>query len=232
LRQVTVGLFGPLGHIGLVALLVGMVMCVAIRPASAQMNIPQAGKPSSLASGMPGGMKPPPLKPPQAAPAALPGAASRTDLVAPAQGTPIVDPTEALFDAINRGDIASARDAIDRGADLDGQSVLGMSPLDLSVDLGRNDITFLLLSLRNGDGRPRQNDSAQATKNGKAIKQASAHTQAGGKGLTSTKTATRASATSSIKSVAQVAPVGPRLFAGDGGTPNPGVGFLGFDNKH
>ena len=59
-------------------------------------------------------------------------------------------PTAALFDAINRGDIIAARDALNRGADLNAQNVLGMTPIDLSVDLGRNDITFLLLSMRSG----------------------------------------------------------------------------------
>ena len=67
-----------------------------------------------------------------------------------------MEPTEALFDAINRGDIATARDAISRGADLHGHNILGMTPLELSVDLGRNDISFMLLSMRAADdGRRR-----------------------------------------------------------------------------
>jgi hypothetical protein len=79
-----------------------------------------------------------------------------------------MEPTDALFDAINRGDIGTARDAISRGADLHGHNVLGMTPLELSVDLGRNDISFMLLSMRarrqqqrsrprrsRPDGRPR-----------------------------------------------------------------------------
>jgi ankyrin repeat protein len=78
---------------------------------------------------------------------ALPGAQSNPDDVAKATNTDL-PPTDALFDAVNRGDIATSRDAIARGADLNAHNVLGMTPLDLSVDLGRNDITFLLLSLR------------------------------------------------------------------------------------
>ena len=62
-----------------------------------------------------------------------------------------MEPTEALFDAINRGDIAAARDAISRGAELNGHNILGMTPMELSVDLGRNDISFLLLSMRGTD---------------------------------------------------------------------------------
>ena len=63
-----------------------------------------------------------------------------------------MEPTDALFDAINRGDINAARDAISRGANLRGHNVLGMTPMELSVDLGRNDISFLLLSMRGADG--------------------------------------------------------------------------------
>ena len=65
-----------------------------------------------------------------------------------------MEPTDALFDAINRGDIAAARDAVSRGADLGGRNLLGMTPLDLSIDLARKDITFMLLSMRGGDSAP------------------------------------------------------------------------------
>jgi hypothetical protein len=238
----------------LLALVVGLAFCAAIRPASAQIgsggiNMPQTSNPSSLI-GPPAGLKPVPMKQPNNTPPdALPGAVSHSDRVAPSQGAPIADPTQALFDAINRGDIASARDAIDRGADLDGESVLGMTPLDTSVDLGRNDITFLLLSLRNGDSRSAGRGAVQTTQGGPAAKAGSTHVPASGKaqiagqakaaGQTSTagqtKAAARAPATPPAKQAAQVAPaapVAPRLFAGDGGTPNPGVGFLGFDTKH
>jgi hypothetical protein len=167
----------------------------------------------------------------QAAPDVLPGAATRGDRVAPAQGAPIADPTEALFDAINRGDIASAKDAIDRGADLDGHSVLGMTPLDQSVDLGRNDITFLLLSLRNGETKLSRRAASQPA-------QASPGKPGDGKVPVSAKATTvsaktRLVARADTKSPSgQAVPVAPRLFAGDGGTPNPAAGFLGFDTRH
>jgi hypothetical protein len=222
------------------SLAVGLALCAVVPPANAQVgsngiSMPQPNNPSTM-GGPPPGIKQQPVKPAPPPPDALPGAVSRGG-PAPVQGAPIADPTEALFDAINRGDIASARDAIDRGADLDGQNVLGMSPLDMSVDLGRNDITFLLLSLRNGDSGPGRRGSVVTTQGGPTAKPGSAHAQTGGKVPTAsqTKAAARAPTTPPVKQAAQVPPAqptAPRLFAGDGGTPNPGVGFLGFDNKH
>lgn len=205
-------------------------------PTSGAPSMPQPGTTDSFTKG-PTTIAPPPeaAKPERAPAPVLPGAATRSDRVAPATGTAIADPNAALFDAINRGDIASARDALDRGADLDAHNVLGMTPLDLSVDLGRNDITFLLLSLRNGDiptGSHAPASTARAMLGGKP-----APTGPGGKPIptgakpASTRVATRAPATS-VRPVAPVAPATPRLFAGDGGTPNPTAGFLGFDNRH
>src|SRR5271166_4778306 len=99
--------------------------------------------------GLPGGGAPPPQKPAAPLPDALPGARTDKERVTPAdRNATEMDPNDALFDSINRGDLSTARDAIKRGADLHAHNVLGMTPLDLSVDLGRNDITFLLLSLR------------------------------------------------------------------------------------
>ncbi len=60
------------------------------------------------------------------------------------------------------GRYRGARDAISRGADLNGHNILGMIPMELSVDLGRNDISFLLLSMRSGDGGRNQQQTATA----------------------------------------------------------------------
>src|ERR1700742_258930 len=90
-------------------------------------------------------------KPPVAAPDAIPGATARAPAAPASKGTADLSPTDALFDAINRGDIAAARDALNRGADLNGVNILGMTPMELSVDLSRNDISFLLLSMRGED---------------------------------------------------------------------------------
>lgn len=84
-----------------------------------------------------------------AKPSGLPGARRGQAAVAPAERSALdMPPTEALFDAVNRGDMASARDAISRGADLQGRNILGLTPLELAIDLGRNELTFLLLSMR------------------------------------------------------------------------------------
>ena len=216
-----------------------LAVCAGVRPVWAQIGsagtaMPNPSNPSSLVGPMQP-LKGTPAKPAgQAPPDALPGAASRSDMVTPAQGGPIADPTEALFDAINRGDIASARDAIDRGADLDGHSVLGMTPLDQSVDLGRNDITFLLLSLVNGDTKAGHRTSAQTAQSGAAGKPVPAQGAASGKATApaKTKVAARAVTKPPAGQAAPAAPVAPRLFAGDGGTPNPAAGFLGFDTRH
>jgi hypothetical protein len=214
-------------------LIAGLMLGFGIQPACAQfsaggMQSPTAANPASM--GAPRVMSPAEVEKQkqQREPDALPGAAPRSDRVAPAAaGVHIADPTEALFDAINRGDIASARDAIDRGADLDGHSVLGMTPLDLAVDLGRNDITFLLLSLRNGDSRPAPRVGTQSAQANPATKQ-----PASAKSPAKPKVATRAPAAKPAVQTASATQGVPTSFGGDGGTPNATAGFLGFDNRH
>ncbi|WP_230975404.1 ankyrin repeat domain-containing protein [Acetobacter garciniae] len=85
-----------------------------------------------------------------APPAAIPGAAGM-DEDSGDHASRDVEPTVALFDAINRGSVTAAREAINRGADLHGHNILGQTPLDMSIDLNRNPITFFLLSLRGSD---------------------------------------------------------------------------------
>ena len=77
-----------------------------------------------------------------APPPALPGAVP-SDSAAPRGHVALdVNPNAALFDAINRGDLAGAKDALSRGADLQAVNILGQKPLDMAIDLNRNDITF------------------------------------------------------------------------------------------
>lgn len=161
-----------------------------------------------------------PPKPPTttAPPPALPGAAPSAGNPAPPVRSPLdMAPTEALFDAINRADIGAARDAISRGADLNGHNILGMTPMELSVDLGRNDISFLLLSLRQGDsgGNRPPPAAAQTAAKPPAARQAKQQQQR--------------HRPPAVQVAAPVQPQTPRLFSGDGGTPIPNAGFLGFD---
>ena len=204
-------------------LLAGLVL-IAL-PAKAQIGSPMTE--SSIRSGAPKAPAPKPTQPP---PAAVPGARARPDTVAPAdRASADLPPTEALFDAINRGDIVSARDAVSRGADLDGTNLLGLTPLELSVDLGRNDISFLLLSLRGpgcgsassrgpgaGDAPPAPQTPAERRR---ALAEARKEAQAQAR---------------QAKMQTAAAPVhqGPALFAGNGGTAVPSAGLLGFDPHH
>ncbi len=135
---------------------------------------------------------------------AQPGAAERT--------RQNLGPNEALFDAINRGDLRDARDAITRGADLNSRNVLGLTPLELSVDLGRNDISFMLLSMRGAAG------SAPSPRGRET-----------GIGGEPPRIAAPARSRQPTVPVQAAPPSLPRLWAGDGGTPQPDIGFLGFD---
>jgi hypothetical protein len=129
-----------------------------------------------------------------------------------------MSPTDELFDAINRGDLSAAQDAVGRGADLNGHNVLGMTPIQLSVDLGRNDITFLLLSAGGGAAPTSQTAAGPAQMLGK-----------GGGNRKVTRVAEHRPA-HAVREAAAPAPMQtPRLFAGNGGAPRPSAGFLGFD---
>jgi hypothetical protein len=164
-------------------------------------------------------------RPPEPPPDAVPGARSRQPVAPMTRAAGDMQPTEALFDAINRGDIAAARDAITRGADLRGRNILGMSPMELSIDLGRNDISFLLLSMRGGDdGRNRQAQPATAAAKGAPARQA--------RQVQAPVHAPRVTASRGVPASAQqpVPSQTARLFSGDGGTPVPNAGFLGFDS--
>ena len=146
------------------------------------------------------------------APKALPGARIENADAAPLNRPPSeMKPNEALFDAINRGDLASTRDAISRGAELETKNILGLTPVDLAIDLGRNDITFLLLSMRGAAGQ----SSVRASNAAPAV--------AGKPAAAAPKPVPRP------VSAAPVAPPQPRrVIVNDPGTPAPQAGFLGF----
>jgi hypothetical protein len=163
------------------------------------------------------------IKPAVPVPDAIPGAKARVP-AAPAT-KPITDmaPSDALFDAINRGDITAARDSLNRGADLDAVNVLGLTPMELSVDLGRNDISFLLLSMRGEDsGRGARSIGRDGPAGSAAPKTVAA---AGGHPMQKPTTRARPATAASRPATA------PKLFANDGGTALPSAGFLGFDAR-
>ena len=201
----------------------GMVLSTA---AWAQLGTgPLGGGPLGSSGSATARRTPAPEKPAIPAPSAIPGAKAREPAAPPTRSMSDMQPTDALFDAINRGDIAFARDALSRGADLNGVNVLGMTPMELSVDLGRNDISFLLLSMRGEDsGR----GSRAVSRNSGTAEQGGAMPAA-----RSTQTAKRrAPPAQATRAQTAAKPVtGPKLFANDGGTPLPKVGFLGFDQR-
>ena len=193
--------------------------------AHAQMGVPGFGGGGSPigASKHPatGTAAPPP-------PSALPGAQPTTRAAPQTESPASMDPTAALFDAINRGDLAAARSAIDRGADLDGKNVLGMTPIELSIDLGRNPITFLLLSMRGGE----PTGPARAATLGAGV---SGGKHAGASGATARAAKSppghpiaRQAAPRPVRPTARVAQEQPPAPGAGGGTPVPAAGFLGF----
>ena len=165
-----------------------------------------------------------------APPPAIPGAASSPDLVAPPSKVAAeMMPNEALFDGINRGDLAAARDALNRGADLNARNVLGQTPLDSSIDLNRNDITFLLLSMRPSSNTPGGSASGEAAAAAAPGSTAASRTSASRMAASRTAAGKPARAVRAKLARAPAAAPLARQFAGDGGAPNPAVGFVGFD---
>ena len=162
------------------------------------------------------------------APPALPGARAEPASVAPANKT-VTDmpPNEALFDAINRGDLANARDAVARGADLNGTNVLGLTPIELAVDLGRNQISFYLLSLRGEVA-----GSSASGPPGAARPPSRAERLAAERASAQAARAERASQTRAVSAERAPPPAQTaRLFTGGGGAAIPQSGFLGFDRN-
>lgn len=163
--------------------------------------------------------KPGPDKPVVPAPEAVPGTRAREPAAPATRQSVDMSPNEALFDAINRGDTPGVRDALNRGAELDAVNVLGLTPMELSVDLGRNDISFLLLSMRPDDDDRRSRTADRST----ALV---------AKGASGIKAGAGAKSAAPAHIPVQAKPVAtPKLFANDGGTPLPAAGFLGFDAR-
>ncbi|QDH16446.1 ankyrin repeat domain-containing protein [Swingsia samuiensis] len=146
-----------------------------------------------------------------APPSALPGAEASDDDGGGHARTD-VNPTNALFDAINNGSLNAAKEALNRGADTGAHNVIDQTPLDMAIDLNRRDIMFLLLSMRayNPDGHIESNISDD----GIVMKDGNGHLSIGG--TTAKKMAPR--------------PVAPR-FDQKGSHSDPASGFLGFAGR-
>jgi hypothetical protein len=186
-----------------------------------------AQMPGGVMPGMNGGFQPmvrpdQPTAKPAPTPAALPGATPGRGAAPADKSVADLPPNEALFDAINRGDIAAAREAVNRGADINAQNVLGMTPLEVSVDLSRNDITFFLLSLRGASGG--------ALSNRLATLPAAAPASAPAPPAPGTKPAGKRPQLAVKAAAPKPSPAVPRQYAGsaDPGRPDPQMGFLGF----
>lgn len=145
----------------------------------------------------------------QKKPSALPGSRFTSAAPAAAERAPTdMAPNEALFDAVNRGDIAAARDALGRGADVDARNILGLTALETAIDLGRNDLTFLLLSMR---GASSASSAPPPAATRPPPRQAAAQP-----------------APARVAATPQPAPQRARPANTDPGTPAPQAGFLGF----
>jgi hypothetical protein len=146
----------------------------------------------------------------KAPPPAIPGAVSSGEAAPPSRNAAEMSPNDALFDAINRGDSAGARDAISRGAQLDARNVLGQTPTDAAIEADRNDITFMLLSLRgavSSGTRPRVTQAAMQVPDSAGRGRHHGNAAHG-----------RVAASGAVTAAAVPNP----------GTPNPAVGFNGF----
>jgi len=153
---------------------------------------------------------------PREQPPALPGvAARRGQAPIPAETPPAsMNPNDALFAGISRGDIATVRDAVARGADVNARNALGLTAVDSAVDQGRPEVMFYVLSIRgiagNAPPPPERNTRAQRPEPVQRTRPPNPREEA------------RAQA-------ATVTPRLPQLWQANGGAAQPSIGFLGFD---
>lgn len=210
--------------------ILGMSLAIiGITPALAQLN-PQGTGLNTTGTALQRTLKGNQEKPEVAPPPVLPGTKGPSEAAAPTSAPSEMSPTEALFDAINRGDMAAARDAVNRGGELDGRNVLGMTPLDLSVDLGRNDISFMLLSMRGDSASARAQARVGALTGARMGGSASARN---GAEPEAPRAATRArmvagSSRAPVDEYEEPSYSTPHYSSGGGGAPIPAAGFLGF----
>lgn len=191
-------------------LIPGLLACLVLAPAAlAQGRLGSSG----------GLLQPTPRGPAERErPQGLPGLQSRPSQVIPPTTSPAaMNPNDALFDAISRGDVQAARDAVARGADTNARSALGLTAVDSAVDQGRPDMIFYILSLRGSAGSPPPPPEAGPAPRGRAAR------------VEREPREPREARAPAGPPPAPAAPRTARLFAGDGGAAQPEIGFLGFD---
>ncbi len=168
-----------------------------------------------------GALSPKPLTAPkpEQQPAALPGAESGAINADRGAAKTNLPPNEALFDAVNRGDLPAVREAMNRGASVSARNLLGLTAIELSVDLGRNPITFFLLSVRAGGEATGPVTPPAADVTARKV---------------TTAQAPQAAPRPTAPTTAAAAPIqAARSMANhDPGTPAPQAGFLGFGASH
>jgi hypothetical protein len=156
----------------------------------------------------------PPVENDEPAPPGLPGATKLNSTTDSPVQIDNENPTKVLFTAINHDNYAEARAAISRGADLGARNALGETPLEMSVALNHNNITFMLLSMRGADtgnsGQPAQ--PVQAAMPAMTVAPHARVHQA------------RRTLRPRVQGPASPNPVSQN----SGGAPNPSAGFLGF----
>lgn len=183
--------------------------------AEAQMAGPGAGSPMGAGGPMGGQGLHPPQEKQEVAPPALPGASGVGNISAGPVTTLNEDPTKLLFSAINHGDYNQARAAVSRGANLDARNALDETPIELAVELNRNNITFMLLSVRAEEGPGQRAAPQSVTASAVGHTRSAAHAPIV---FSSRETQLRQSPARAV-----AAPI-----AGSPGVPDPSAGFLGF----
>jgi hypothetical protein len=205
-----------------------LALASAPLPLAAQVATPGIGGPGTMTGAPapgPAGSNPSDKdKASNALAPALPGAVTTSDSIAPpTKPASEMSPNDELFDAIERGDIQAVRDALSRGASLEARDVLGETPIELAIDLGRHAITFTLLSMRGtGEGDVPPPPAVAAAASPGAASEKSAGTKNGPRQARIVSVSTAASP---LAGVAGGALASASAFTG---RPDPANGFLGF----
>lgn len=192
--------------------------------ATALLGTAPAFAPPAFAQGMLGSgrttARPAPDQRPREPAPALPGVAAQRGVAPiPAETPPSsMNPNDALFDGIARGDIQTVRDAVARGADVNARNALGLTATDSAVDRGRPEIMFYLLSMRGSGSAPPPSERPAPEPRAQRAAAAAAATAARARPAPEAPIQT-ASGTGRL----------PQLWQANGGAPQPSIGFLGFD---